>query len=188
MEWVCMRMAFRSRETHLHMKKILFVLPLLIFLGARLAQALPVGASAPVLEGVDQDGKKLNLGDFYKKGFVLVYFYPKADTPGCTAQACSLRDAYADLAKEGVTVIGVSHDSPAAQKLFQDKYHLPFELIADQDGAFAKAFGVPITGGFEKRQAFLIRNGKVVWADFAASTDQQAADVKKAIHDLPPQR
>jgi peroxiredoxin Q/BCP len=169
------------------MKRILLVLSLFTFLGTHSTKALPVGAPAPVLEGVNQDGQKLNLGDFYKKGFVLVYFYPKADTPGCTAQACSLRDAYADLAKEGVTVIGVSHDSPAAQKQFQDKYHLPFQLIADENGAFAKAFEVPVTGGFNKRQAFLIRNGKVVWADFAASTDKQAADVKKAIHDLAPQ-
>jgi peroxiredoxin Q/BCP len=170
------------------MKKTLLLLTLLTFSGLRLAQALPVGASAPVLEGTDQDGKKLNLGDYYKKGFVLVYFYPKADTPGCTAQACSLRDAYADLAKEGVTVIGVSHDSPAAQRQFQDKYHLPFSLIADEDGAFAKAFDVPINGVYEKRQAFLIRDGKVVWADFAASTDKQAEDVKKAIQSLAPQR
>ncbi len=168
------------------MKKIVFVLSLFVLSGLRLAHALPVGAPAPVMEGVNQDGQKLNLGNYYKKGFVLVYFYPKADTPGCTAQACSLRDAYTDLAKEGVTVIGVSHDSPAAQKQFQEKYHLPFQLIADENGAFAKAFDVPVSGGFEKRQAFLIRNGKVVWADFAASTDKQAEDVKKAIHDLAP--
>ena len=92
------------------MKRILLALSLFTFLGTHSTQALPVGAPAPVLEGIDQDGQKLNLGNLYKKGFVLVYFYPKADTPGCTAQACSLRDAYADLATEGVTVIGVSHD------------------------------------------------------------------------------
>src|SRR5262245_44643608 len=117
------------------MKTFLLAMSLLTFLGLKSAQALPVGAAAPVLEAVNQDGQKLNLGDYYRKGLVLVYFYPKADTPGCTAQACSLRDAYTDLLQEGVTVIGVSHDGPAAQKKFQEKYRLPFVLLADTDGA-----------------------------------------------------
>jgi thioredoxin-dependent peroxiredoxin len=95
-----------------------------------------------------------------------------------------LRDAYTDLLQEGVTVIGVSHDSPAAQKKFQEKFRLPFCLIADQDGAVAKAFQVPTVIGFTKRQAFLIRDGKIVWADFSASTDKQADDVKKAIRGM----
>ena len=166
------------------MKTFLIAMSLLTFLGLKSAQALPIGAAAPELEAINQDGQKLNLGDYYRKGLVLVYFYPKADTPGCTAQACSLRDAYTDLLEEGVTVIGVSHDSPAAQKKFQQKYHLPFSLIADQDGSVAKAFQVPTVIGFTKRQAFLIRDGRVVWADFSASTDKQADDVKKAIRGM----
>ena len=84
------------------MKPFLIAMSLLTFLGITSAEALPVGAAAPELEAVDQDGQKLNLADQYRKGLVLVYFYPKADTPGCTAQACSLRDAYADLLTEGV--------------------------------------------------------------------------------------
>jgi len=166
------------------MKTFLIAMSLLTFLGLKSAQALPVGSRAPVLEALNQDGQKLNLGDYYRKGLVLVYFYPKADTPGCTAQACSLRDAYTDLLQEGVTVIGVSHDAPAAQKKFQEKYHLPFPLIADTDGAVARAFQVPTVIGFTKRQAFLIRDGKIVWADFSASTDKQADDVKKAIRGM----
>ncbi len=166
------------------MKPFLLAMSFLTFFGLRTAQALPIGATAPVLEAVDQDGQKLNLGDFYRKGLVLVYFYPKADTPGCTAQACSLRDGYADLLTDGVHVIGVSHDSPAAQKIFKEKYRLPFTLISDQDGHVAKAFEVPTMLGFTKRQAFLIRDGKVVWADLSASTKKQAEDVRKAIRDL----
>jgi len=166
------------------MKTLLLAMSILTFLGLKSAQALPIGAPAPVLEAINQDGQKLNLGDYYRKGLVLVYFYPKADTPGCTAQACSLRDAYTDLLQEGVTVIGVSHDSPEAQKKFQEKYHLPFALISDQNGAVAKAFQVPTMIGFSKRQAFLIRDGKIVWADFSASTDKQADDVKKAIRGM----
>jgi peroxiredoxin Q/BCP len=166
------------------MKTFLFAMSLLTFLGLKSAQALPVGAPAPTLQATNQDGERLNLGEYYRKGLVLVYFYPKADTPGCTAQACSLRDAYVDLLQDGVTVIGVSQDSPAAQKRFQAKYHLPFCLIADQDGAVAKAFQVPTMLGFTKRQAFLIRDGRIVWADFSASTDKQADDVKKAIRGM----
>ena len=166
------------------MKPFLLAMSLLTFLGITAAEALPVGAAAPELEAVDQDGQKLNLADQYRKGLVLVYFYPKADTPGCTAQACSLRDAYADLLTEGVHVIGVSHDSPAAQKKFQQKHHLPFPLLADQDGRIAKAFQVPTMMGFTKRQAFLIRDSKVIWADFSASTTRQADDVRKAVRDL----
>lgn len=166
------------------MKPFLLAMSLLTFFGLKAAQALPIGAGAPVLEAFDQDGQRLNFGDYYRKGLVLVYFYPKADTPGCTAQACSLRDAYADLLTDGVQVIGVSHDSPSAQKKFQEKYRLPFTLISDQDGRVAKAFEVPTMIGFTKRQAFLIRDGKVVWADFSASTENQAADVKRAIQGL----
>jgi peroxiredoxin Q/BCP len=166
------------------MKPFLLAMSFLTFFGLKTAQALPIGATAPVLEAVDQDGQKVNLGDYYRKGLVLVYFYPKADTPGCTAQACSLRDGYADLLTDGVQVIGVSHDSPASQKKFKEKYRLPFTLIADQDGRLAKAFEVPTMLGFTKRQAFLIRDGKVVWADFSASTEKQAADVKKALREL----
>ena len=167
------------------MKKLLplfLAMSVLTFLGlTKNANALPVGAPAPKVSGTDQDGKTLALADYYARGPVLVYFYPKADTPGCTAEACSLRDAFAELSKEGLQVVGVSLDTPAAQKAFQDKYHLPFSLIADKDGTVAKAFEVPTTMGFAKRQSFLIKDGKVAWADFNASTAQQAADVKKAL-------
>ncbi len=152
-------------------------------LGSRAAE-LEVGAAAPVLTALDQDGKKVVFEDFYKKGFTLVYFYPKADTPGCTKQACSLRDAYAKLADVGVQVIGVSSDKSAAQKKFQEKYKLPFTLVADTDKKVMDAFGVPHTLGFASRQAFLVHDGKIVWRDLSASTAEQAADVLAAIQEL----
>ena len=116
----------------------------------------------------------MHLADFYHDGFTLVYFYPKADTPGCTAQACSLRDDFADLQERGVRVIGVSADSPEAQLRFKEKYHLPFMLLADQDRAVAKAFGVPLMLGMTRRQSFLIKDGRIVWRDLSASTREQA--------------
>jgi peroxiredoxin Q/BCP len=141
---------------------------------------------APQIEAVDQNGKGVKLADFYAQGLTLVYFYPKANTPGCTAQACSLRDAYEDLTKAGVHVIGVSTDTVEAQKNFTHKQKLPFTLLADPDGKVLKAFGVktiPIIG-LSTRQAFLIKDGKVVWRDEKASTKEQAADVLKVLKEL----
>jgi peroxiredoxin Q/BCP len=144
------------------------------------AQDITVGSAAPVAVSVDQDGKSVDLSQVYKANkYVLVYFYPKADTPGCTAQACSLRDAYQILQKNGVAIYGVSLDSVKSQKDFQKKYKLPFTLLADENKNVIKAFGVPTTMGFAKRQAYLIEEGKVAWLDRAASTKEQAADILK---------
>lgn len=146
------------------------------------AQPLSVGADAPVVTGITETGDALSLGDVYvRQPYTLVYFYPKADTPGCTAQGCSLRDAYEELLDKGVAVIGVSADKPAAQAKFKEKYNLPFTLIADADKQVIKAFGVPLMFGVAKRSAFLIKDGKIVWADHSASTSRQAEDVLKVL-------
>jgi peroxiredoxin Q/BCP len=154
------------------------------------AEPLAVGAPAPLVSGVTDTGARLDLGATYPKGYTLVYFFPKADTPGCTAEGCSLRDAYQDLSDKGVTVIGVSADDVPAQKAFKEKYHLPFTLLADQDHAVIDAFGVPLhrvplAGALASRQSFLVnRDGKIVWRDLKASTKEQAADVLKALKEL----
>lgn len=141
------------------------------------AEPIAEGAAMPSVSCVDQLGKEVKLAESAAKGYVLVYFYPKADTPGCTKQACSLRDSYEAITAKGVKVFGVSLDSVEAQKAFADKYKLPFTLLADKEGKVADAFGVPHLAGFAKRQAFLFLDGKLVWRDLTASTDQQAADV-----------
>jgi peroxiredoxin Q/BCP len=159
---------------------------LTMFTTAR-AEPLAVGAPAPAVTGVTDTGDKLDLGATYPKGYTLVYFFPKADTPGCTAEGCSLRDAFQDLSDKAVTIIGVSADDVAAQKAFKEKYHFPFTLIADKDQTIIKAFGVPVreipmAGTFASRQSFLInKEGKIVWRDLKASTKQQAADVLNAL-------
>ena len=150
------------------------------------ANPVEVGAGAPKVKAIDQDGKEVDLAAAYTKGLTLVYFYPKADTPGCTKEACSLRDAFAELKAKGVTVFGVSHDSPAAQKAFKEKYNLPFTLLADEKGELIQAFGVPANQlGIAARQSFLVKDGKIVWRDLKASTDQQAKDVLAAVAALP---
>lgn len=148
------------------------------------AEPLKVGDAAPAVTGISDTGTKVDFAAVYaQQPYTLVYFYPKADTPGCTKQGCSLRDAYEALTKKGVAVIGVSHDSVAAQKAFKAKYNLPFTLIAGDDDKVITAFGVPHipTTSLAKRQAYLIKDGKIVWADYSAATDQQAADVLKVL-------
>lgn len=153
----------------------------MITFGCAQGTPLEVGASAPNVQAVDQDGKAVSLGDVYAKSTVLVFFYPKANTSGCTAQACSLRDEFAVLKERGVTVFGVSTDSVAAQKKFQNDHQLPFSLLADEEAEVIRAFGVPTRGNFASRQAFLVREGKIVWRDLSASTAKQAEDVLAAL-------
>ena len=102
---------------------------------------LKEGDDAPVFEGVDQNGKKVSLTDFKGKKIVL-YFYPKDDTPGCTAQACNLRDNYKDLLAQDFVVIGVSTDSTKSHKKFENKYQLPFPLIADEEQKIVNSYQV----------------------------------------------
>jgi len=102
---------------------------------------LKEGMKAPLFEGTDQDGKTIRLGDYTGKKVVL-YFYPKDNTTGCTAEACNLRDNNELLAKEGFTVIGVSIDSEKSHKGFASKYSLPFPLIADTSKKIVNDYGV----------------------------------------------
>jgi len=102
--------------------------------------ALQVGDKAPAVLGINQDGTEIKISDFAGKKVVL-YFYPKDNTPGCTAQACSLRDNYDDLQKSGYEVIGVSTDSAASHLKFIAKQNLPFQLIADTDKKLSEIFG-----------------------------------------------
>jgi peroxiredoxin Q/BCP len=140
------------------------------------ADPLKVGDAAPVITAVTDSGTKLNLGDVYKKNkYTVVYFYPKADTPGCTKQGCSLRDANAELAKKGVAIVGVSTDTPEEQKAFKDKFNFPFPLIADTDKAVIKAFGQPGTGR-AAREAYVVKDGKIVYHD-EKITDEQGAKI-----------
>jgi len=99
------------------------------------------GEKAPSFEGKDQNGKTIKLEGFKGKKVVL-YFYPKDDTPGCTAEACNLRDNYKSLMDKGIQIIGVSADTEAKHQKFIEKYSLPFPLIADTEKEVIEAFGV----------------------------------------------
>jgi len=101
---------------------------------------LQAGDAAPAINAVDQNGNKITLDDFKGKKIVL-YFYPKDDTPGCTAEACDLRDNYREFLDNGFEVIGVSADSEASHRKFIEKYNLPFKLISDVDKKMLKDYG-----------------------------------------------
>lgn len=131
------------------------------------------------------DGSVTELSKVYAKGPVLLFFYPKADTPGCTKQACNLRDHQKALADSRITVLGVSRDSVAKQAAFREKYGLPYNLVADPEGALGKAFGVGgHLGMVYKRQSFLVLDGKVAWMDLQATPGTQAQDAIRAYEQL----
>ena len=102
---------------------------------------LKEGGQAPDFATRDTDGNEVRLSDFRGRRVVL-YFYPKDDTPGCTKQACSIRDSYSEFEERGIKVLGVSLDDQASHRKFADKYELPFTLLSDTDHAVADAYGV----------------------------------------------
>lgn len=110
-------------------------------MSAILTDMIQLGKKAPVFSLYDQDNKLQSLGD-YKGKKVLLYFYPKDDTPGCTTEACNFRDGYKELQKMGLVVLGVSADSIKSHKKFAEKYKLPFSLLSDEDKKVCEAYGV----------------------------------------------
>jgi thioredoxin-dependent peroxiredoxin len=121
------------------------------------------GDPAPDFTLSDASGRTVRLADYRGKKAVVLYFYPKDDTPGCTKEACTFRDQYQDFKDAGAEVIGVSSDSTASHSKFADKYRLPFVLVADPNGAVRKQYGVPATLGLlPGRVTFVIdREGTV---------------------------
>lgn len=147
---------------------------------------LNIGDRIPDVTAEDQDGNLVNLSVAGSTGYTLVYFYPKAMSPGCTAQACSLRDSYTELQSKGVKIFGVSLDTVEAQKKFHEKEHLPFVLLSDREKKVTTAFGVPLMmNSLATRQAYLFKDGKLVWLDTKASTDKQARDLLEVLAQQP---
>jgi peroxiredoxin Q/BCP len=145
-----------------------------------------VGDNAPLMEGKDQSGKEWKLADALGKKVVLLYFYPKDDTPGCTKEACGFRDRIADLKKENVEVVGVSFDSPESHQKFISKYNLNFPLLADTDGKIADTYGVRMQGkSMAKRVSFLIgKNGKIAHITDTMNADTHLEEMKTAVEQL----
>jgi peroxiredoxin Q/BCP len=149
---------------------------------------LKKGDPAPHFELTDQNGSRVSLSEF-RGSKLLLYFYPKADTSGCTKQACSVRDAMPDLKALGIAAVGISPDKPDKQKKFDEKYSLGFPLLSDEDHAVAKAYGA---WGEKKmygkvyegiiRSAFLIGDdGKIIDAWYKVAPADTVPNVRKAL-------
>lgn len=157
------------------------------FSAQALAKGLEVGQAAPAFTAKNQDGVERKSSDSQGK-WVLLYFYPKDETPGCTKEACKIRDDYKQFTTAGVVVYGVSRQSADSHRKFRDKHHLPFDLLVDDKGEIGDAYGIgsmPIVGGIfglYKRQSVLIDpTGKV--ARFMDSVDPEthAAEVLETV-------
>jgi peroxiredoxin Q/BCP len=127
------------------------------------AEALKVGDPAPNFTAAASDGSQVELQSVIGKAPIVLYFYPKDDTPGCTKEACSLRDNFAAFRKLNATVYGISYDSTESHKKFIEKYKLPFALLSDQDHTIAKLYGADGLL-FAKRMTFVVdKSGKIAW-------------------------
>ncbi len=127
------------------------------------SKTLKVGDVAPDFTLPAQDGRSVRLSDFRGNKPVVVYFYPKDNTPGCTTEACTFRDHYEDFQQIGAEVIGISSDDAASHEGFANKHRLPFILLSDTDGAVRKAYGVPATLGLlPGRMTFVIDQDGVI--------------------------
>ena len=185
------RIASNPKKRKIIMKTNLFATILaaagIIFSAATTFAAIPqAGDSAPLISGQDQDGKDFNLADHIGKKVVLLYFYPKDFTGGCTKEACSFRDGFEDFATNNVEIVGVSFDSADSHLQFITKYKLPFTLLADTDGKIADAYGVRMNGkNMASRVSFLIGlDGKIVHVTNSKNPDDHLAEMNAAIAGL----
>jgi thioredoxin-dependent peroxiredoxin len=141
---------------------------------------LSVGTTAPNFTVRDTIGKTVTLSEYRGKNVVL-YFYPKDDTPGCTKEACSFRDSYAEYQGKDIVVFGVSIDDEASHKVFTEKFSLPFPLLADVDGAIAKAYDA-FGGSYAKRVTYVIDpKGTISHVYSTVNTETHAADILAAL-------
>jgi peroxiredoxin Q/BCP len=137
---------------------------------------LAVGTQAPGFSVKDTNGNTVSLRDFTGKTVVL-YFYPKDDTPGCTKEACSFRDSYSEYQGKDIVVLGVSMDDEASHQQFTNKFNLPFPLLADVDGSITNAYDVA-GGGYAKRVTYVIDgDGKIIKVYDSVKTDTHASDI-----------
>ena len=147
---------------------------------------LKVGDTAPDFSLLDEHGLPVSLKDYLGKKVVVLYFYPKDFTSGCTAEACSFRDNYKPYQDKGAVVIGVSLDSVESHLKFSEKYNLPFAILSDSNKEVAKAYGVLGVGGFlTKRVTFIIdKDGKITHIFPKVDVKHHSEEVLKALEEM----
>jgi peroxiredoxin Q/BCP len=163
------------------MKRLLFALLVAVWMAHAVAAGVPaVGSAAPEFTLPDQSGRTVRLTDFRGK-WVVLYFYPKDDTPGCTEEACAFRDDIAALTLLGAQVVGVSLDDVVSHAAFAKKYSLPFPLLADTDAKVSASYGAVtnlVVAKFAKRYTFLIDpQGRIARAYLNVDTARHSAEI-----------
>ena len=144
-----------------------------------------VGYKAPDIQAETYGGDTIKLSDFRNKKAVALYFYPKDNTPGCTKEACSLRDGFSDLEGLGVQVLGVSTDSVKSHEGFRDKYELNFPLLSDKDKHIVKAYDVESEHGSARRVTFLIdKSGVIRYVWQKVNTSAHADEIMEKVKEL----
>jgi peroxiredoxin Q/BCP len=152
-----------------------------------MAMKMKAGDPAPNFEGLTSDGTKLSLRDLVGRKNVVLYFYPKDDTPGCTKEACSFRDNIKPIRDLGAEVVGVSLDSVGSHKKFADKYRLPFPLLSDKEKRITNAYGVlNESGTFASRVTYIIdKEGKIARIFPKVDVTKHTEEVVAALKELP---
>ena len=170
--------------------KIMLCCVLVLFLiiglcGRSSAAMLAEGTKAPDFTLKNQDGTDVTLSQELKKGHIVLYFYPKDNTPGCTKEACSFRDLSEDFRAEGASIFGLNTDSVESHKKFHEEQKLTFSLLADPDGTATKLYGADGLFNFARRVTYLIDSGGIIrktYPDVTIST--HAAELLQAVRDL----
>lgn len=161
-------------------------------MGAKRNGRVGISDEAPDFELPSQSGERVRLGDLVGDKAVVLYFYPKDDTPGCTAEACSFRDGYEDFVEAGAEVVGVSSDSAESHGSFAARNSLPFVLLSDEGGAVRKLYGVPSTLGlFPGRVTYVIDKDGIVRHVFSSQLGatrhvDEALRVVRSLNESPP--
>ncbi len=143
-----------------------------------------LGTLIPIFEGMATNGEKIT-NETIKGKWTVIFFYPKAFTPGCTNEVCNLRDNYSNLLKYDINIYGVSKDDLETLRKFKQKYNLQYELIADPESKIIKAFKVEGLGGYAKRKTFIINpEGKIVYIFEKVDTKNHAQQVEEILRSL----
>jgi peroxiredoxin Q/BCP len=148
---------------------------------------IQMGDRAPVFTAPAHTGEQISLADFLGRNVVVLYFYPRDETPGCTKEACAFRDAYEDFVEAGAVVIGVSGDAPERHQSFANGHRLPFLLLSDQDQSLRKAFGVPKTLGLlPGRVTYVIDRDGIVRHVFSSQlfADRHVTEALRVVQEL----
>jgi len=132
---------------------------------------IEIGSEIPEFTLPDQDGKEFHVKDFIEKKNLIIYFYPKDDTPGCTKEACYFRDLYEDFNDAGAMIIGISSQSVVSHKKFAEKYKLNFTLLSDENSKIRKMFGVPSFGILQGRVTYVVDKKGIVNYIFNSQTE-----------------